>query len=74
MTTTSADYARLAKGGFLLGAAFLLGGAAGEILGHSLYGSLPAWENTLFTDMEILGILLGLLSPFVFGIAAPLLD
>jgi len=74
MAYTSADYARLAKGGFLLGALLLLGGATGELAGHALYGSLPGWENTLFTDMEIAGVLVGLLAPVVFGIAAPLVD
>ncbi|MFB6120017.1 MAG: hypothetical protein ABEJ68_02740 [Halobacteriaceae archaeon] len=74
MTYSSADYALLAKRGFLVGATLLLVGAGGEILGHALYGSLPAWESTLFTDMEILGILIGLFAPFVFGVAAPLMD
>jgi hypothetical protein len=74
MAYTSADYARFAKGGFLLGLTLLLAGATGEIVGHAVYGSLPAWETTLFTDLELVGLLVGLFSPFVFGIAAPLID
>ncbi|WP_458207037.1 DUF7860 family protein [Haladaptatus sp. NG-SE-30] len=68
------DYPKLTKTGFFLGVALLTIGALGEIVGTALYGSLPGWENTLFTDLEILGILLGLLSPFVFGIFLPLTE
>ena len=68
------DYTKLTKMGFLLGVALVAVGALGELIGTSLYGSLPGWENMLFTDLEILGILLGLLSPFVFGIFLPLTE
>jgi hypothetical protein len=68
------DYERLTKIGFLLGVGLLVAGAAGELLGHALYGPLPAWENTLFTSAEGIGIALGLLSPFVFGIFLPLTE
>lgn len=70
----SLDYPTLTKRGFLLGVGLLALGAAGELLGPLLFGSLPAWENALFTDLEILGIVLGLLSPFVFGILLPLTE
>lgn len=68
------DYPKLTKTGFLLGVALVAIGALGEIVGTALYGTLPGWENMLFTDLEILGILLGLLSPFVFGIFLPLTE
>lgn len=68
------DYPRLAKFGFLLGVGLVAAGAGGEVIGHAVYGSLPAWENTLFTDMEILGVLLGLFSPLLFGIVMPLTE
>ncbi|WP_435159644.1 hypothetical protein [Haladaptatus sp. DFWS20] len=68
------DYPKLTKTGFLLGVALVAIGALGEIVGSALFGPLPGWENMLFTDLEILGILLGLLSPFVFGIFLPLTE
>ncbi|WP_049971695.1 DUF7860 family protein [Haladaptatus cibarius] len=68
------DYPKLTKRGFFLGVALLTIGALGEIVGTALYGPLPAWENALFTDLEIIGILLGLLSPFVFGMFLPLTE
>ncbi len=52
------DYPRLAKRGFLLGLGLFLVGAGGAIGGTALFGTLPAWSNTLFTDMELLGIVL----------------
>jgi len=68
------DYAKFAKYGFLLGIAMLTVGAAGEIVGHAYVGSLPAWEETLFFDLEVLGILVALVSPFLFGIFLPLVE
>lgn len=68
------DYPRLTKLGFLLGVTMFAVGAGGELVGTSLYGSLPAWETTLFVDLEALGIIVGLLSPFIFGIALPLTE
>lgn len=68
------DYPRLAKGGFLLGVALFVAGTLGELIGHVVLGSLPAWEATLFFDMEVVGVLLALVSPFLFGILMPLLE
>ena len=68
------DYARLAKLGFALGVFVFAVGATGEVAGHALYGSLPAWEDALFFDMEVLGVFVGLLSPLVFGILLPLTE
>ena len=68
------DYGRLAKGGFLLGVALFLVGAGGEWVVHAQSLALPAWEDALFLDLEVLGILLFLLSPFVFGIFLPLME
>lgn len=70
----SLDYARLTKTGFALGVGLFALGAGGEIVGHSVYGTLPAWENTLFTYSEAIGIALGLISPFLFGIFLPLTE
>lgn len=68
------NYGKLAKGGFLLGVAMLLVGAGGEWVVHAQIIALPAWEDALFFDMEVLGVLLFLLSPFVFGILLPLVE
>jgi hypothetical protein len=68
------DHAFLAKAGFLLGLALFAVGGGGEVFGHAMYGSLPAWETTLFFDLEVLGLLIGFFSPFVFGIFLPLAE
>jgi hypothetical protein len=68
------DYATFAKRGFLLGAGLFVFGALGELGGHALVGTLPSLVNTLLTDMEIVGILLALFSPLVFGIVLPLTE
>lgn len=68
------DYAKLTKLGFALGIGLFLTGAVGETAGHAIYGTLPAWENTLFFDLEAIGVVVALLSPFVFGIALPLTE
>jgi len=68
------DYPAWAKRGFLLGVGLFLLGAGGEVVGHDYFGSLPAWEETLFTDMELIGILIGFFSPLIFGIVLPLTE
>ncbi|EMA22214.1 DUF7860 family protein [Haloarcula argentinensis] len=70
----NADYATLAKRGFTLGAGLFLFGIAGEVAGSAVLGTLPAWGDTLLVDIEMLGILLGLLSPLVFGVVMPLTE
>jgi len=68
------DYPTYTKYGFLFGVSLLALGALGEIVGTALYGPLPGWENMLFTDMEAIGVVAMLLSPFVFGILLPLTE
>lgn len=68
------DYITLAKGGFFLGLALFLVGAGGEVIGHALYESLPAWENTLFLYSEGIGLLVGFFSPLLFGVVMPLTE
>lgn len=70
----SAEYATLAKGGFGIGVAMVLIGILGMAIGHALFGSLPGWEETLFLDMEALGIVVALVSPFLFGVLLPLTE
>jgi hypothetical protein len=68
------DYATYAKFGFVLGFLLVAGGASGEIVGRALYGTLPAWENTLFFDIEVVSVFVALLSPLVFGVVLPLTE
>lgn len=70
----SIDYAAYAKGGFLLGAGLFLFGAAGGTLAPALVGSLGPLARQLFVDAEVVGILLGLFAPLVFGVALPLTE
>ena len=74
MRNSNIDYARLTKLGFLLGLGLFVAGTSGELVGHALYGALPAWEETLLTDSALLGILTSFLSVFGFGILLPLLE
>lgn len=68
------DYPRATKRGTLLGATLFALGVLGEVVGSMFFGPLPAWEHTLFFDMEVLGVVLLLVVPFVFGIALPLTE
>lgn len=68
------DYARLAKVGFFFGLGLFIIGTGGEIIGHAYFEPLPPWEDTLFLDLEILGILVGFFSPFLFGVFLPLTE
>jgi hypothetical protein len=58
----------------LLGATLFATGVLCEVVGSALFGPLPAWEHTLFFQLEALGVVLLLLVPFVFGIALPLTE
>lgn len=68
------DYPRLAKGGFLLGLGLLLVGAIGGAVAHAYLEPLPPWEATLLFDIEVIGLLIGFFSPFIFGIFLPLTE
>ncbi|WP_318568337.1 hypothetical protein [Salinigranum marinum] len=68
------DYPRVTKLGVLAGATLFILGLLGEVVGAALFGPLPAWEHTLFFDMEAVGIVLVLVVPFVFGVALPLTE
>lgn len=68
------DYGQLAKGGFILGLMMIVVGASGEWAIHSQILSVPAWEDALFFDLEVLGVLVFLFSPIVFGIVLPLIE
>ena len=69
------DYPKLAKYGFLAGAAMFLVGGLGELFIRAVLGAeVPGWAHTLLFDLEVGGILVGLLAPLVFGIILPLTE
>ena len=68
------DYSVLTKRSFLLGVTLFAIGALGELWLTAAGISVPDWERALLFDIELLGILIGLLSPFVFGILLPLTE
>lgn len=68
------NYSKLTKQVFLLGVVLFAVGGLGEVGGHAVFGTLPDWENTLLFDIEVLGLIIGFLSPFVFGIILPLTE
>ena len=68
------DYARWAKTGFVHGLVLLLGGATAEVVGHTFYETLPAWEESLFFYAEVAGVLVGFFSVWVFGVFLPLTE
>ncbi|RDI71639.1 DUF7860 family protein [Halopelagius longus] len=70
----SLDYPRMTKLGVALGLSLFAVGAAGNMVVPALFGPLPGWEQTLLFDAEAVGVALTLLSPFVFGIALPLVE
>lgn len=68
------NYTFHAKAWFLFGLGLFILGAGSEFIGHAYFAPLPAWEETLFFDMEVIGLLVGFFSPFVFGIFLPLTE
>jgi len=68
------DYATWTKRSFLFGAGLFALAAAIELVAHAYFGQLPGWEETLLLDAEILGVLIALVSPFLFGIVLPLTE
>lgn len=68
------DYARLTKSGVILGVSLFLLGAGGEWAIHAMSIQVPAWEDTLFFDLEVIGLLIFAISPFLFGIFLPLTE
>ncbi|MFB6107571.1 MAG: hypothetical protein ABEJ82_01865 [Haloplanus sp.] len=68
------DYSTFTKGGFLVGVVLFAVGAVGALGAHAIGLQLPAWEASLLWDAEVVGILLALLTPLVFGILLPLTE
>jgi len=68
------DYSTWTKRSFLFGAGLFALAAVIELLAHAFVGQLPGWEETLLLDAEILGVLIALIAPIVFGIVLPLTE
>lgn len=68
------NYQRLTKVGFLASIGLFAIGAGGELSAAAMHVSLPAWEDALFTNLEILGTPGALLVPLVFGVVLPLTE
>lgn len=68
------DYAGVAKLGFVAGVVLFAAGGLGEIVLHSLVSTLPAWSVQMFFTLEVLGVVVGLLVPLVYGIVLPLTE
>lgn len=66
------DYPKAVKGGVLLGLALLLIGEAGGYA--SSFISMPGWEQTMFFDLAIIGLLVFVISPPLFGLVLPLTE
>lgn len=74
MANGNPDYSRVTKLGIGSGLTLFAVGALGLLVAPAVVGPLPAWERTLFFDAEALGVVVTLLSPFVFGILLPLIE
>ncbi len=70
----SIDHAKRAKQGFFTGLGLFALGGLGEIIGHALYAELPGWEQALFFNAEVAGVLIALFVPLIFGIVLPLIE
>ncbi len=68
------DYPTLTKRGLLLGLGLFVVGVGGAMIGNAYFESIPAWEQTLFFDLAVGGLLVGFLSPLIFGVVLPLTE
>ena len=67
------DYSRLTKLSFLFGVGLFVASELGELGIQQAGMSVPTWEHRLLV-MALVGILIALSSPFVFGIVLPLTE
>jgi uncharacterized membrane protein YvlD (DUF360 family) len=68
------DYPSLTKRSFLVGVFLIVVGEAGDAFLSQSGGSVPAWEQQVLVSAAILGVLIALVSPFLFGIVLPLTE
>lgn len=48
-------------------------GVVGQLVVPRIQGTLPEWELSLFVWVSVAGVLIALLSVFLFGVAIPLI-
>ena len=72
--TRTYDQGTVTKYSFLTAVGLFVVGVLGEVVLPLAVGGLPGWEQTLFADLEAVGIVLALFSVFGFGILWPLLE
>lgn len=66
------DYPTYVKRGVLLGLTLLV---VGELGGYaSQLVAMPAWEEALFFDLAVIGLIVFILSPLLFGLVLPLTE
>ena len=73
-TRKRVDHAKRTKLSFLLGVGLFVTAELVEPLQHAVGLAVPGWEQGLLIATAGAGILLALLSPFVFGILLPLIE
>ncbi|MFB6165206.1 MAG: hypothetical protein ABEJ31_08620 [Haloarculaceae archaeon] len=70
----SIDYPAWTKRGFLFGVGLFVLAELVDAVGPSVLGPLPGWEQTVLLLLAVVGVLVGLLSPLLFGIVLPLIE
>ncbi|WP_318567010.1 hypothetical protein [Salinigranum marinum] len=68
------NYPKLTKQGMVLGLILFVVGEIGVYAASVGWVVVPGWESALLLDTAVIGVLLLLLSPFVFGIFLPLTE
>jgi uncharacterized membrane protein YGL010W len=68
------NYSRSLKRWFLAGLGLFVLAVVAEVVGHAMFAPMPAWEETLLFDLEVVGLLVAFFAPFVFGIILPLTE
>ena len=73
-TRTRIDHVAYLKGSFALGLALFALAELAEPLQRLLGVGIPGWEHSLLGVLAAIGLLVAFFSPFVFGIALPLVE
>ena len=73
-TRNRIDHVTLLKRSFVLGLALFVVAEAAEPLQRIAGVGVPVWEHSLLGVLAGLGLVVAFLSPFVFGIALPLVE
>ena len=68
------DYPTLIKRSFLFGIGLFVLGELGEFASTAAGMPVPGWEHTMLMYAAGIGVLIALLSPFIFGIILPLTE